>query len=314
MVKLHDITGWWKNHKEKTDLRGLAVRFDELTAMRRYVPYLREFKFSNTALQSGDARSAFKGRGMEFAEVRSYNYGDDVRDIDWRVTARKNQPFTKLYTEEKDREVYIWLDLSPKMMFGTKHELKAVTAAKTAALLGWFALANRDRFGLAVYDGRQTQIFQSKRTQENLLAIFKKVEQISEESLKNQQINEDEAKSLQKLHKKISRRAIVFVVGSFDNFEQYYGKEIAKLAKNNEVFVVNVYDVLEEKAPPHGEYLAQYGQQKQLLVSDGEFFSEKYRQYFIQKRKIIRQFCAKFNCRYREIRSDLPIYKHLRPV
>lgn len=314
MVRLHDITRWWKNRKEKDDLSGLAVRFDELAAMRRYVPYLREFKFNNTSLQSGDARSAFRGRGMEFAEVRAYNYGDDVRDIDWRVTARKNQPFTKLYAEEKDREVYVWLDLSPKMMFGTRNELKAVTAAKTAALLGWFALANRDRFGLAVYDGRQTRTFQSKRTQENLLAIFKKIEQISVEGLENQQVDEDEAKSLQKVHKKISRRAIVFVISSFDNFEQHYGKEIAKLAGNNEVFAVNVYDALEEKAPPQGEYLAQYDNQKQLLINTGKNFSQRYGLFFIQKRQSVRQFCVKFDCRYREICSKQPIYKQLRPV
>ena len=314
MVRLHDITGWWKNHKEKDDLSGLAARFDELAAMRRYVPYLRELKFNKTSLQAGNARSAFKGRGMEFAEVRAYNYGDDVRDIDWRVTARKNQPFTKLYTEEKDREVYVWLDLSPKMMFGTRYELKAVTAAKTAALLGWFALANRDRFGMVIYDGQQTRIFQSKRTQENLLAILKKIEQIAKESLKNQHIIEDENKSLQKLHKKISRRAIIFAISSFDDFEQSYGKEIAKLAKNNEVFVVNIYDALEEKAPPQGEYLAQYGTQKQLLISKGKDFDKNYQAFFAQKRRIIRQFCAKFDCRYREVCSKQPIYKQLRPV
>lgn len=314
MVKIANIARWWRRAPKKSGLDGLAARFRELAEMRRYVPYLKELKFDRTSLQSGDARSAFKGRGMEFAEVRAYNYGDDVRDIDWRVTARKNQPFTKLYTEEKDREVYVWLDLSPQMMFGTRHELKAVTAAKTAALLGWYALENRDRFGAAVYDGRQTRLFESKRTHENLLAIFKKIEKISEEGLNNTSVTESAARSLQLLHKRIGRRAIVFVIGSFENSEQSYEREIARLAKNNEVFVINIFDILEEKAPPAGEYMAQYGGQKQLIVSGGKSFQQNYRQYFIQKRQNIRKFCAKFNCRYREIRTDLPIYEHLRPV
>ena len=314
MVNLQKIADFIKFKKNAEVDTALVADFKQLNFMKRYVPYLKEFKFNQTSGQAGDSRSSFKGRGMEFAEVRAYNYGDDIRDIDWRVTARKNQPFTKLYTEEKDREVYVWLDLSPKMMFGTRYELKAVTAAKTAALLGWFALANRDRFGMVIYDGQQTRIFQSKRTQENLLAILKKIEQIAKESLKNQHIIEDENKSLQKLHKKISRRAIIFAISSFDDFEQSYGKEIAKLAKNNEVFVVNIYDALEEKAPPQGEYLAQYGTQKQLLISKGKDFDKNYQTFFAQKRQAIRQFCAKFDCRYREVCSKQPIYKQLRPV
>lgn len=314
MVKIADIARWWKIRRKKLGLSELTVQFRELAKMRRYVPYLKDLKLDKTSLQSGDARSAFKGRGMEFAEVRAYNYGDDVRDIDWRVTARKNQPFTKLYTEEKDREVYVWLDLSPKMMFATKHELKAVTAAKTAALLGWFALENRDRFGAAVYNGKQTRLFESKRTQENLLAILKKIEKIVATSLNNETVSEKMTKSLQLFHKKISQRAIVFIVSSFGNFTPEEEREIARLAKNNEVFIVNIFDTLEEKAPPFGEYLAQYDGQKQLLVSNGDFFNEAYQQYFIQKRQILRKFCAKFNCRYREIRTDLPIYIHLRPI
>lgn len=72
-------------------------------------------------------------------EIREYTFGDDVRDIDWRVTARKKSPYTKVYAEEKDREIYVLLDLSPSMVFGTRKELKSVTASKAAALIGWMA-------------------------------------------------------------------------------------------------------------------------------------------------------------------------------
>ena len=106
---------------------GLYATLDELIAQRQYIAYLRNFhqrlKVSN---QAGDVKSAFKGRGIELEELRSYSYGDDVRDIDWRVTARKQTPFTRVYAEEKDREVYVLLDLSPYMAFGTKKELKSI--------------------------------------------------------------------------------------------------------------------------------------------------------------------------------------------
>ena len=119
---------------------GLSVSLEELMNMRRYLAYIKGKKRKQTfSCQAGDIKSAFKGRGMEFEEIRAYNYGDDVRDIDWRVTARKEIPYTKLYAEEKDHQIYVWLDLSASMLFGSKKELKSVSASKIAALLGWLA-------------------------------------------------------------------------------------------------------------------------------------------------------------------------------
>ena len=126
-------------------------------------------------MMAGDVKSAFKGRGMELEEIRSYAYGDDVRDIDWRVTARKEQPFTKLYAEERDREIYVLLDLSPQMVFGTRHELKSVAAAKIAALLGWMSLENKDRFGCVVYDGQENLFFKPQNNRANMMIMLKKI-------------------------------------------------------------------------------------------------------------------------------------------
>ena len=177
MVVFNGVSQLWK--KNEPDLSGLVPTFNELTGVRKYVPYLKDFKFNASSNKAGDYKSSFKGRGMEFEEVRAYAFGDDIRDIDWRVTARKNQPYTKLYAEEKDRVVYVWLDLSLNMRFGTKKELKSVSAAKTAALLGWFALSNKDRFGLIVYDGNKTHIFEPKRDYDNLLLVLKKMKKLA---------------------------------------------------------------------------------------------------------------------------------------
>lgn len=282
--------------------------------MRRYVSYLKNFKFNQTATHSGDSKSSFKGRGMEFEEVRAYSYGDDVRDIDWRVTARKNEPYTKLYTEEKDRIVYVWLDLSEIMRFGTKKELKSVTAAKTAALLGWLALENKDRFGLAIFDGTKTHLFDARRNFDHLLALFKKIEQIAEQSLYRQTESGDRGKSLQLMQKKLYQRSIVFVISSFDQLDDPLKKVIMQLAHHNELYLVNIFDKLEASAPPTGEYLAQYNQIQQLLISRGGRFSTQYAAHFAQKRSELNNFCAKNNCQYRGIRNDLAIYDQLKPI
>ena len=111
----------FKNTVELNAGGGLFVTVDELIEQRRYAYQWQQFNDSKfSTYNAGDVKSVFKGRGMEFEEIRAYAFGDDVRDIDWRVTARKQLPYTKLYTEEKDREVYVLLDLSPQMLFGTK--------------------------------------------------------------------------------------------------------------------------------------------------------------------------------------------------
>ena len=313
MVEFKQISRLLKK-KQDTDLTGLAPTYKELTDIKRYVPYLRDFKFTHSSNIVGDFKSAFKGRGIEFEEVRAYNFGDDVRDIDWRVTARKNSPFTKLYAQEKDRKIYVWLDLSSSMRFGTKKELKSVTAAKITALLGWFTLANRDRFGLIVFDGNKTYIFEPKRDYENLLIVLKKIEEISKESLSLEYDVQKKVKSLQLATKRIGRKSIVFLVSDVDISDESIKQQILMLSSGNDVCVVHVYDALEENAPPKGEYLAQYADVKQLLVSSGKAYDKQYISYFLLKRQRLKDFCTKFNCRYRQVRNDLPIVEQLRPI
>lgn len=313
MFKFNKISHLWKKNK-KNDLTGLVPTFKDLTGIKQYVPYLKDYKFNMVSNQTGDFKSSFKGRGMEFEEVRAYTFGDDIRDIDWRVTARKNQPFTKLYAEEKDREVYVWLDLSINMRFGTKKELKSVTAAKIAALLGWFALANRDRFGLVVFDGNNTYVFEPKRDYENLLTILRKIEQISLNSLNNEYESQNKLKSLQLFAKRISRKSIIFFISEFNFVDNESKKLISTISYINDVSIINVYDKLEDTAPPKGEYMAEFDGKQRLIINYGDEYANIYNEYFKEKRYSMKEFCAKFNCRYREVRTDLPIFKQLRPI
>ena len=301
-----------KNNQQ--DLSGLVPAFKDLTDIKKYVPYLQDFNFKKSSNKVGDFKSSFKGRGIEFEEVRSYTFGDDVRDIDWRVTARKNQPFTKLYAQEKDRVVYAWLDLSESMRFGTKNELKSVTAAKTAALLGWFALANRDRFGLIVFDGNKTHIFEPKRDYENLLIILKKIEQIATDTLHQANESQTRIKSLQLAAKRIGKKSILFLISDFNFLYEEKNSVISTLSFSNDVCVINIYDSLEDVAPPKGEYMAQYNDVKYLLINKNNEYGKMYQTYFAHKRQILKDFCAKFNCKYRQIRTDLPIFKQLKPL
>ena len=110
MKKLKSLAKIFSFHHED-ETSGLFVTLDELVEQRKYAAYLKALTTQLvTSNQAGDVKSAFKGRGIELEESRVYTFGDDIRDIDWRVTARKDVPYTKLYAEEKDREIYVLLD------------------------------------------------------------------------------------------------------------------------------------------------------------------------------------------------------------
>lgn len=301
---------------EETSGNGLFATLEELMEQRQYVGYLRNPQNRiATSVQAGDVKSAFKGRGIELEEIRPYAFGDDVRDIEWRVTARKSQPYTKLFAEERDREVYVLLDLSPQMLFGTRNELKSVAAAKITSLLAWLSLENKDRFGCVIFDGKDNFIFKPQNNRAGVLTILKKVSRTTEQILKNKgNAPENLEKSLQFLQKQIRNNAIVFVISDFSEDNGALHKPLAALSKRVNLFCLNVFDVLEELAPAAGEYMIENNDKSLVFDSGTERFRKNYQEYFGEKREEFKKFCHKFGCKYIEIRTDMPLYRQLQIV
>ena len=305
-----------KNEINEKQPSGLSVGVDELIEQKKYLPYIKQKHNNLTSDQAGDIRSAFKGRGMEFEEVRTYGFGDDVRDIDWRVTARKNETYTKVFAEEKDREVYVVLDLSPYMVFGTKKELKSVSAAKLAAMLGWQSVINKDRFGMVLYDGVNTKTFKPQSNHKNLMAILNAVSETSVKILNSDATleNADINVPLKFLRYGVKSRAMVFILSDFKNINEEALKAIVALTKRCRVYCINIYDFIEEVPPPSGEYMAQYEQDKIIFDSTSDIFKRTYFYYFQDKRKLMENFCKRFGCQYLNIRTDKPLYKQLKII
>lgn len=313
MKRLKKLTKLFTKDEPLKSGNGLYATLEELIEQRQYVSFVGHLKPQKTwSTQAGDVKSAFKGRGMELEEIRSYAYGDDVRDIDWRVTARKEQPYTKLYTEERDREVYVLLDLSSHMVFGTRNELKSVSAAKIAALLGWMSLVNKDRFGCMVFDGHSYWLFKPQNSRAGMMVIFKKIAAVSQDVLANGADEMNLARAAEILQQNIKSQAIVFVVSDFNEFGDGLKKSLAALARKSRVFCVNVYDVLEEKAPKAGEYMAEDHGERLIFDSKSKYFQKEYRDYFKAKREDVGRFCREFRVKYMEVRTDLPLYRQLK--
>lgn len=306
-----------KSDNHKTG-KGLYVTLEELMEQRQFVRYLHNRqKKSPASVQAGEVKSIFKGRGMEFEEIRPYNYGDDVRDIDWRVTARKLSPYTKLFSEERDREVYVLLDLSPQMLFGTRKELKTVTASKIAALLGWLALENKDRFGCVIFDGEHSYLYKPQNHRAGLFTILNKIAEFSFQVMKNKSLSSKTVslgKSLQLLQNNIKGQSMVFLIGDFDNVTESVQKSISMLSRKTNLACVNVLDVLEQNPPIGGEYMAEFDGQKLIFSTGSQKFRKNYQAYFAKQRNHFKDFCRRFSCKYIEVRNDKELHKQLENI
>lgn len=305
---------WFFKHDKQlnNDKKGLCVSVGELLEQQKYLPYL-SLRNNITTNKSGDVKSPFKGRGIEMEEVREYTFGDDIRDINWRITARKNEPYTNVYNEEKDRQIIVVLDFSSSMIFGTKNELKSVCVAKVAALLGWMSIKNKDRFGVLIYDGNNTTYIKPQNNHKNLMNIFQAIAKHSCEALSNSKLA-DISDALKFLEINQKGQGSIFILSDFHNFNENGFKKMATLSKRNKIYCVNIFDVIEDIPPINGEYRAQFAGKDIAFSTNNEKFRDVYKDYFSQNREYFRKNCQKFSMKYLEIRTDLPIFKQLRLI
>ena len=219
-------------------------------------------KYAVQSLLSGRHRSKLRGRGLDFDEVRKYVQGDDIRNIDWKVTARVGKTHTKVFTEERERPVLLVVDQSSSMFFGSEVYLKSVVAAHLAALGAWRVLEVGDRIGGIVFDDEKMDFIAPKRdrrTVQRFLSIIayknqalKPVPNTGEENMLN--------RSLQHVNQVVNHDFLVCVVSDFKKADDKTIKSMIQLAKHNDVLAFQVIDSFEKKLPDN-----------KIVLSDGVF-------------------------------------------
>lgn len=216
------------------------------------------------ALQAGDYQSAFKGRGMEYDESRLYQPGDDIRNIDWRVTARTGKAHTKLFREERERPVHLWVDFRAPMFFATRGKFKAVIAAELASLFAWTAQRQGDRVGGIVFSDTVHHELKPQRGKSAVLRLIKHM--VEHPSWQQPEVNEENQQGL--LHSLINLRrlvkpgSMVILLSDFRGLDEDCRSHLIRLRQHNEVVMVHIYDWLEEFLPPAGNYRITNGKQE----------------------------------------------------
>ena len=196
-------------------------------------------------LFGGEYQSTFKGRGMTFSEVRQYNYGDDVRSIDWNVTARYNEPFVKVFEEERELTLMLLVDVSGSEMFGTKTQLKKEIITEISATLAFSALQNNDKVGLLLFSNQVELYIPPKKGKSHILRIIR---ELLEYKPKNKLT--DINISLEFLSGILKKKSIVFVLSDF--MDDKYEKTLSIMAKKHDLTGIRVFDPKDELIPNLG--------------------------------------------------------------
>ena len=193
----------------------------------------------------GEYHSTFKGRGMTFSEVRQYQYGDDIRAIDWNVTARYNEPYLKVFEEERELTMMLMVDISGSEFFGTNQQFKRDTATEIAATLAFSAIQNNDKVGLILFSDQVELYIPPKKGKSHVLRIIR---ELIEFSPKSKQTNINEA--LKFLSNVMKKKAIVFLLSDFmdDDYEQ----TLKITGRKHDVTGIKVFDKHDEEIPNLG--------------------------------------------------------------
>ena len=216
---------------------------------------------------SGEYHSVFKGRGMNFAEVREYQHGDDIRSIDWNVTARTGTPFVKVFDEERELTVMLVVDVSASGEFGSRSRMKGEVAVEICAVLAFSAIKNNDKVGLIIFSDRIEKFVPPRKGRRHVLRVLRELLYFRPEGR-----GTDIAGALEYLARVVRRRAVVFVVSDF--FDTGYQKALAVAGRRHDTIVIRMGDPRERELPAVG-YIeledAETGEQLTVNVSDPAF-------------------------------------------
>jgi len=194
---------------------------------------------------AGEYHSVFKGRGMEFTEVREYFPGDDVRTIDWNVTARTGKPHVKVFSEERELTVILMVDVSSSLMFGTLDKTKGELAAELSALLAFSAIENNDRVGLIIFTDRIERSIPPKKGRRHVLRVIREILSFRPETTRT-----DIAMALEYLSRVQRRRAVVFLISDFIAPDFTQALRIA--GRRHDLIALTLSDPREREIPPLG--------------------------------------------------------------
>lgn len=262
-----------------------------------------------TDMGFGEMKSPFKTKGLDFQEVRSYQPGDDIRQIDWRITAKHDKPFTKLYTDEKERQLFLLCDMRTRMKFASRGYFKSVLAAQTAAFLAFVAENKNDRIGFVLMRAHLIENAQALLGHEPVVSLLHSLSNASDPK----QTETDEitlTQGLLQTEQSVRRGALIFIISDFSDLDQSSIEIIRRLSLKNTCSLIHIYDELETKLPS-GYFPVTNGQEVRFLDTTTPTFKSAYQSEFEHLKYQLQQLVQNYQIGYLPLDTQAPIFKRL---
>lgn len=264
---------------------------DDLIALRQQARLLNlDRRQTARAQRAGGHTSRFRGRGMDFQESRIYQPGDDIRNMDWRVTARTGRPHTKLYQEERERPVVLCVDLNPGMFFASRGALKSVVAVRAASLIAWAAAAHGDRIGALLFNSEHHEL-PPRGGKHGVLRLIRQLVAQSDplENLQHPPHPQGLNAALARLRRVSRPGSLVFLLSDFYGINDDTGKHLTRLRQHNDAIAIQLLDPLELTPPPPARYGLSDGQQQGILDTRSAAARQTYSEFFARHHHAVQE-------------------------
>ena len=256
---------------------------------------------------AGQYHSAFKGKGMSFSEVREYQYGDDVRDIDWNVTARYNKPFVKVFEEERELTVMLLIDVSNSLDFGTVKQLKKDMVTEIAATLAFSAIQNNDKIGVIFFSDRIEKFIQQKKGRKHILYTIRELLDFKPESKRT-----DIKIAVEYLTNVIKKRCTTFMISDFID-ENDFRNALTIANRKHDIVAIQVYDRRMAELPDVGLMKVRDAEtgHEQWIDTSSRALRRAHNDWWIQRQGVLNETFTKSNVDSVSIRTDQDYVKSL---
>lgn len=255
---------------------------EDLIALRFHVKQRRLTQQQKLVSEKGGYHQAVrKGRGMEFNEVREYTAGDDIRHIDWKVSARTQKTHTKVFTEEVEKPIIALTEQTPNLFFGSQVRFKSVQALNVMAAIGWISLHQGDRFGGLVFNHQQHHWVEPKHQAKAIMQLLHQ-SLLSQQQLTSPAANNEDhwLDQLTQLQKRLRPGSRLFLIGDFLTASDGFFQKLSQLKKHADINVIHIFDPLEKALPSSGQLNLTDGENEIQLNSDQAVLLENYRQAY----------------------------------
>ena len=289
----------------------LTPQLDELLELRHKAYHLGLVSSQRTQTPlSGLYASVFRGQGMDFEEVREYRAGDEVRNIEWRVTARMRKPYLKIYREERERSVVLCVDQGIYMQFGTRSTFKSIQAARVAALLGWSAQGHGDRVGGLLFGQEQPRFFRPDRSQKAFWQLLRYLSLDSSSTLFNAAGFEQ---ALNVLSRNTSTGALLFIIADFNQTPTLIlQRALSQLHQRHEIVLISIDDPTDYELPAIGPVCFTSPEGIQARVdTDNLQGRTAYRQVWESHRRKLQEIARRLYLDFFSISTQMDAYQSL---